>query len=47
MVVRGSYGEGSKAPGNIYQVSNQITLGKTEQEILEDLGNITSRLDCT
>lgn len=44
MVVRGSYGEGSEAPGNVYQISNQMTLGKTEQEILEDLGNITSRL---
>ena len=44
MVVRGIYGEGSKALGNIYQVSNQMTLGKTEKEILEDLENITSRL---
>lgn len=44
MVVRGSYGEGSDAPGNIYQVSNQMTLGKSEQEILADLENITSRL---
>lgn len=44
MVVRGSYGEGSEAPGNVYQVSNQTTLGKTEQEILVDLGNITLRL---
>ncbi|KXH80763.1 protein arginine kinase [Sporosarcina sp. HYO08] len=44
MVVRGSYGEGSEAPGNVYQVSNQTTLGKTEQDILADLGNITSRL---
>lgn len=44
MVVRGSYGEGSKALGNVYQVSNQITLGKTEKEIIEDLGSITSRL---
>ncbi|MCZ2259216.1 protein arginine kinase [Sporosarcina sp. G11-34] len=44
IVVRGSYGEGSDAPGNVYQVSNQTTLGKTEQEILVDLGNITSRL---
>ena len=46
MVVRGSYGEGSEAPGNVYQVSNQTTLGKTEKEILDDLGNITSRLNC-
>ncbi len=44
LVVRGSYGEGSKALGNIYQVSNQITLGKTEQEILRELNNITARL---
>ena len=44
MVVRGSYGEGSKALGNVYQVSNQVTLGKTETEIMEDLANITSRL---
>ncbi len=44
MVVRGIYGEGSKALGNVYQVSNQVTLGKTESEILEDLGNITARL---
>lgn len=44
MIVRGSYGEGSEAPGNVYQVSNQMTLGKTEQDIMEDLGNITSRL---
>lgn len=44
IVVRGSYGEGSKALGNVYQVSNQVTLGKSEQEILEELGNITTRL---
>lgn len=44
MIVRGSYGEGSEALGNIYQVSNQMTLGKTEQEIITDLGNITDRL---
>lgn len=44
MVVRGSYGEGSEALGNIYQVSNQTTLGKTEHEILTDLANITDRL---
>ncbi|MBE1553148.1 protein arginine kinase [Sporosarcina limicola] len=44
MVVRGSYGEGSEASGNVFQVSNQTTLGKTEKEILVDLGNITARL---
>lgn len=44
LVVRGSYGEGSKALGNVYQVSNQITLGKSEKEIIEDLESITTRL---
>lgn len=44
MVVRGSYGEGSEAPGNVYQVSNQLTLGKSEKEILAELANIVSRI---
>src|SRR5699024_3302721 len=44
VVVRGSYGEGSKALGNIYQVSNQVTLGKTEEDILEELQGVTGRL---
>lgn len=33
LTIRGMYGEGSETLGNIYQVSNQITLGKTEEEI--------------
>ncbi|HJH10344.1 MAG TPA: protein arginine kinase [Metalysinibacillus jejuensis] len=37
MVVRGIYGEGSTSLGNIYQISNQETLGKSEQQILTDL----------
>ncbi len=44
MVVRGSYGEGSEALGNIYQISNQTTLGKSEEEVLKDLENISKRL---
>lgn len=44
IVIRGSYGEGSKALGNIYQVSNQMTLGKTEEEILVELKGIALRL---
>ena len=31
LTIRGVYGEGSEALGNIYQVSNQVTLGRTEQ----------------
>lgn len=35
ITVRGIFGEGSKATGNIYQISNQTTLGDTEENILE------------
>lgn len=43
-VVRGIYGEGSEALGNVFQVSNQITLGKSEEDIVEDLENVMIRL---
>jgi protein arginine kinase len=33
LAVRGLYGEGTEALGNVFQVSNQITLGETETEI--------------
>ncbi len=36
-VVRGLYGEGTEAKGNLFQVSNQITLGSSEQEIVDSL----------
>lgn len=35
MTIRGVYGEGSGADGYLYQISNQMTLGVSEQEILE------------
>lgn len=37
LAVRGFYGEGSEAVGDLYQVSNQTTLGKTESMIHRDL----------
>lgn len=40
MTVRGIYGEGSKAMGAIYQISNQVTLGASEEEILSSLKNV-------
>lgn len=43
-VVRGFYGEGSEALGNVFQISNQITLGKSEQDIVEDLNSIVTQL---
>ncbi|MCA8985617.1 MAG: protein arginine kinase [Planctomycetaceae bacterium] len=35
LAVRGLYGEGSQAMGDFYQISNQITLGRSEPEIVE------------
>jgi len=37
LAVRGIYGEGTHAHGDIFQVSNQITLGKDERTILEEV----------
>ncbi|OLO27201.1 protein arginine kinase [Alkalihalophilus pseudofirmus] len=44
LVVRGIYGEGSEALGNLFQVSNQMTLGKSEQDIVEDLRAVVIQL---
>ncbi len=44
LVVRGIYGEGSEARGNIFQISNQITLGKSEEDIVEDLQSVVQHL---
>ncbi len=44
MTLRGMHGEGTKAFGGIYQISNQTTLGKTENQIIEDLKNITMQI---
>ncbi|WP_077324071.1 protein arginine kinase [Virgibacillus siamensis] len=44
LVVRGIYGEGSEAQGNIFQISNQITLGKSEEDIIEDLQGVVHQL---
>jgi len=37
LAVRGMYGEGSRAAGDFYQVSNQITLGRSEEQLVLDL----------
>lgn len=44
LVVRGIYGEGSEALGNLFQISNQITLGKSEHDIVEDLKSVVHQL---
>ncbi len=44
MAIRGIYGEGSKAFGNIYQISNQITLGTTEQDTVASLKAVVNKI---
>lgn len=42
--VRGMYGEGTKATASLYQISNQITLGISEKNAIENLKVIASQL---
>lgn len=42
--VRGIYGEGTDSKGNLFQVSNQITLGVDESEIINNLLGVTRQL---
>ncbi len=44
LAVRGLYGEGSQAFGHMFQVSNQITLGKSEDDILTHLDAVTGQI---
>lgn len=44
LVARGIYGEGSEAVGNIFQISNQVTLGRTEEDIVQDLQSVVKQL---
>lgn len=37
LAVRGMHGEGSRAAGDLYQISNQVTLGRSEQNLIDDL----------
>src|ERR1700691_550659 len=44
LAVRGLYGEGTEALGNVFQVSNQMTLGETETTIVERLDKVLSQI---
>jgi len=44
LAVRGLYGEGSEALANLFQVSNQHTLGEAEQEILAKLERVIEQI---
>ena len=44
MTIRGIYGEGSQAEGNIYQISNEVTLGMKEEDIIYNLKDTIKNL---
>lgn len=44
LAVRGLYGEGTEATGNIFQISNQVTLGHSEGEIINNLQDIARQI---
>lgn len=44
LTIRGAYGEGSRANGDIYQISNQVTLGITEETAIANLKSIVLQL---
>jgi protein arginine kinase len=44
LTFRGLYGEGSEVVGNFFQLSNQTTLGKSEGELLEHLGDMVRKV---
>lgn len=45
LAVRGLWGEGTDAAGNMFQLSNQTTLGETEEAIVERLEKIVLEID--
>ncbi len=44
LAVRGLYGEGTEALANLFQISNQNTLGTNEKEIIEHLNRVITQL---
>lgn len=44
MNIRGMYGEGSQSQGDIYQISNNQTLGLTEEEIIKNITTIVDKV---
>lgn len=42
--IRGLYGEGTEAMGNVFQISNQISMGITEEDIIDNIERITNQI---
>jgi len=44
LAVRGLYGEGTEARGNFFQISNQVSLGRTEEDIIDNIERIINQV---
>ncbi len=44
LAVRGFYGEGTQASGNLFQISNQVTLGHSETEIIDSIERVIRQI---
>lgn len=44
LTIRGTFGEGSSVYGSVYQISNQITLGISEEQAIENLKNVVNQI---
>ena len=44
LTIRGLYGEGSESRGNLFQMSNQATLGRSEEDVIRSLAAATSQI---
>jgi len=44
IAIRGFYGEGTEAQGNFFQLSNQVTLGRTEEDLIDNIERIINQI---
>ena len=44
LMVRGFYGEGTDVLGNLFQIANQTTLGRTEEEVIDSISKISKQI---
>ncbi len=44
LTIRGFYGEGTEVQGNFFQISNQVTLGRSEAEIIDSIDRVISQI---
>jgi len=44
LAIRGIHGEGTEAIGNLFQISNQVTLGRPEEEIVDSIERVTNQI---